>query len=320
MHLFQAIIISASLVAQTAHATSSPVRENADHRHTGSGFLLPASIGPFQRTELAETPPDGLKVAAVYHSDIVGHEMLVSVEIYPAPHLTAGAKGARAEADVCTDQSVAFDQEIEEAYKARRVEGGNIASPSPQFSGTGKRSAFQEKRAKGATSRFETYLFCYVGNEWMISYIANGPVGNDLTADLARFKDAFAWSTLTTTAMDSERRATIIVRPTQSDQLYFLRGIVIGGTAPALDRLEGIAAAKGLETDRMKEKGATIIVAAFDRKTKASAAIDLVRQIRDGSAGELELEFLLMPLGAPNGPGDERDTIVTVAADGVRGL
>ncbi|WP_340317073.1 hypothetical protein [Rhizorhabdus argentea] len=310
------------LVAQVAHAsTTTGTAAPASYQHVGSGFTFPLSIGPFQRSTLQQISPDGLHVAAQYDTSAAGHEMSVTVEIYPAPYILPGSRNAHVEAEVCTNHSARFDEEMKEEYRARRVGGGTVAWPSSQSEGSGRRSSFEVKSKRDRGQKVETYLFCPVAKEWMITYIAIAPVENDLTADLARFANWFPWPELAVTPLASERRTTIVVRSTFGEPTYFLRGVILTGSQRDIDIFNAAATSQGLEMHAVTSEPATPqYLTAFDRSTKALPAIDMIRAARDGKMGSLKLDLMLLPLSAANGGDHEDDAIVLAPPDGIDGL
>lgn len=314
VRLIWAILVAPAVHASTTDAPSVPV----PYQHAGSGFVFPLSVGPFQRTRVVETTPDGLRVAAEYDTDASGHEMSVSVEIYPAPYILPGSRSAQVETDACTHHATAFDQEMEQAYRARRVDGG--ALPAPPSAGSARRSSFLAKRKADGGGKVETYLFCPVAKEWIISYIANGPAQNDLTADLARFAGWLSWPELTVAPLAVDRRTTIIARSAFGQPSYFLRGVMVTGRQPDIDTFNAAATAQGIEVHAVPDEATPQMIASFDIHTKALPAIDIIRQVRDGKMGGLKLELLLLPLSAANGDKSEIDAIEAAPPTMIDGL
>jgi len=314
-------ILMAIMLALVNAAPAPASEPSTDYRHERSGFVFPIVVGAFKRSALAGMTQDGSRIAAQYDVATPGHEMSVSVEIYPAPHILPSARNARTEADVCNHQSVSFDREMEREYKAPRAGGGAIPSPSPRFAETGRRSVFAGPATDGSGPiHIETYLFCRLPGEWTISYIATAPAENDLTADLADFAKALAWPPLTDAPLAGDRRNIIVVRSKYSDPTYMLRGIVISGPQRSIDQLETAAAPHGIETYRVEDEATPQIVASFDAQTKISSALDLTRRARNGSFDAVKLELLLLPIKALTGEGDERDAIEYAPADAIEGL
>ena len=314
VNLIWAVLLAPALHASTTEAPSAPV----PYQHVGSGFVFPLSVCPFHRSSIAEITPDGLHVAAQYDTGVSGHEMSVSVEIYPAPYILPGSRNAQVEADACTHHSTAFDQEMEREYRARRFDSGAI--PSTASAASGRRSSFVVKRKTGGGDKVQTYLFCPVAKEWIISYIANGPAKNDLTADLARFASWFTWPELSVAPLAVSRRTTIIARSAFGQPSYFLRGVVVTGRQPDIDMFNAAATAEGIEVHAVAEEATPQVVASFDVHTKALAAIDIIRQVRDGKMGALTLELLLLPLSAATGEDSELDAIEVAPPTAIGGL
>ena len=314
VNLVWAILMAPPIHASTTEPPSAPV----PYQHAGSGFVFPLSVGPFERTAVAEMTPDGLRVAAQYDTDAPGHEMSVSVEIYPAPYILPGSRNAQVETDACTHHATAFDQEMEQEYRARRVDVGTV--PSPPSAASGRRSSFIVKRKAGGNTKVETYLFCPVAKEWIISYIANGPAQNDLTADLARFAGWLSWPELTIAPPAVDRRTTIIARSAFGQPSYFLRGVMVTGRQPDIDIFNAAATAQGIDVHAVPDEATPQMIASFDIHTKALSAIDIIRQVRDGKMGALKLELLLLPLSAAKGDKGEIDAIEAAPPNAIDGL
>jgi len=317
------VIISMVLVASAAAAsttTTTGTAPPANYQHVGSGFMFPLAIGPFQRSSLQLISPDGLHVAAQYDTSSAGHEMSVTVEIYPAPYILPGARNAQVEAEVCTNHSTSLDEEMKEEYRARRVSVGPVALPSLHSEGSGRRSSFEAKSKRDGGQKIETYLFCPIAKEWMITYIAIAPAKNDLTADLARFANWFPWPELTVTPLAGDRRTTIVARSTFGEPIYFVRGAIVSGSQRDMDIFNAAAASLGLETHSVTDEPTSQYFTVFNRDTRALAAVDMLRAARDGKMGALKLDLMLLPLSAANGAGDESDAIVVAPPDGIDGL
>lgn len=196
------VAVSVLVALATASAADTPASSarSAIFEHRETGFRFPTLLGPFRRVETRRYDRNGRDVGVGYNLETSGHQMAVTVFVYPAPSLPAYRSpeaSSTAREERCDRAFAAVQADIGAAHPGARLEEEGIApSPSAEHAREGLRAVYAFDgvfNGRRQSLRSEATLFCYVGGDWLIAYRTTAPISVDYRADLARLMRDLVW-------------------------------------------------------------------------------------------------------------------------------
>lgn len=160
--------------------------------HSAAGTGFPERIGEFRRANVIQFDDQGRDISANYDLAGPAGRLRLSVYIYPAPPVSPGQRR-----QVCGQIFTFVGQAIEQQYDgATLIEQG--AAPVVPGVDAGL-ALWSVHRFRGDVGngpeqlRSESYLYCYVGGNWLVKFRASSPVGYDARRDIESFIAASPW-------------------------------------------------------------------------------------------------------------------------------
>lgn len=187
--------ILAALIALPAVAAPAqgPIETPGTVSHRAADAHFPERVGDFRRANAFQYDAAGEDMSASYALARGGDRLLVTVYVYPASRLTAGASPAQQCEGEFRDVADAVTARNPTARQTDRQAAPAVADVEPSLT---HRATFQ-MRANFAGEeqpvRSEAYLYCFVGGDWLVKYRATSDASFDASADIEAFIRAGPW-------------------------------------------------------------------------------------------------------------------------------
>jgi hypothetical protein len=221
---FAAILLLTGCVAKSPPGTAAPVlpqpgivQAEGPYRHAGSGLVFPvtgtAAGAAFARTRITQFDDKGGDVGGNYDLYMPSGRMLVSTYVYPVPlgfRLSAPAGADKSivqltevmlRNELCLKELGLREQEVFDTHpEARLLSEGEIRPPHGEAGVPGKVAVFETDdfiNKRPGPVRSELYLFCYVGDLWIVKYRATPVRDAASEAILAAFMSQVPWGPTT---------------------------------------------------------------------------------------------------------------------------
>lgn len=160
------------------------------HRAAGTGF--PERIGAFARSTVSRYDAEGLDISANYDLALSERQLRLSVYIYPAPRVAQAERGG-----VCSrhfnDVTAAIARQN---GGATQLEAGAAPTVHDSEEGLGHHSVHRIRADIGGgvqDLRSESYLYCFIGDRWLVKYRASSPLGVVEREQIEAFIRAGPW-------------------------------------------------------------------------------------------------------------------------------
>jgi hypothetical protein len=189
--LFTAILLASVPLAASAQRR---VEDAPDpYLHRGTGFVLPAEVGPFKRTSVVEYDADGSDASAGYELFVAGKsEAIVTVYVYPP----GGALGATSDAR-CDSAFAGGRASITARFAdARPLGDGTPPAPDPDARLTGRYAGYTltaDLFTPGGKVASHLYLYCPPDSRWQVKYRVSTPAETPHQAEVEALMRALAW-------------------------------------------------------------------------------------------------------------------------------
>ena len=195
-------IAAALLAAPLAPAAAQQSIEapgTVAHAAAATGF--PERVGEFRRTSVTRFDEAGRNIAAGYALARGDRRLVLTIYIYPAARL-ASAPGSGQAADIaraqlCRAEFDGVQQVISRQYRdVSLIENGPapaIAGVEPQLSHKSVHRLEARFGADVQQVRSETYLYCFVGGDWLVKYRATSHLDLDATSAVETFIRSGPW-------------------------------------------------------------------------------------------------------------------------------
>jgi hypothetical protein len=186
-----------------AQPLAQPEREKVQgpYVHTGSGIVMPESVGNFERGFVTRFNQEATDISAGYNLFAPSNHIVITVYVYPAPKLTsigsppdviAGAQTHLAEQEFDRRQ-----QEIMHAHpKATLMDQHDTDHIENTHSFPGKTATYEFEGIFAGSSqslRSLLYVFCYVNGKWAIEYRVTFPKAEDDDGEVQNFIHQWNW-------------------------------------------------------------------------------------------------------------------------------
>ena len=181
------------MIATTAQAQRRIDNAPDPYLHRGTGFVLPATVGPFRRTNVVEYNADGSDASAQYEMFVDRKSVaIVSVYVYPP----AGAWGS----DGATRCAAAFEggrAAITQRFRDAQPTGeGERPAPDRGVKLTGRYVGYIVSgdlfRPRGRIAS-ELSVFCPQNGRWQVKYRVSAPADKPRKDEVDAFMRALDW-------------------------------------------------------------------------------------------------------------------------------
>ena len=165
------------------------------YTHKQSGMVFPKTVDDFRRVSVLNYDTEGLHMSAGYDLFDPPRAIAATVYIYPAPRVLSFGSPAKvvasARATLCQSEFEGRKQEILQAHPgAKLIEERDVSLVQSGATYSGKMAAFEyddvfahKHQAVGGCF----YLFCYVGEKWVVKYRFSHPKDFEATKDIEGF-------------------------------------------------------------------------------------------------------------------------------------
>ncbi|KQX26072.1 MULTISPECIES: hypothetical protein [unclassified Sphingomonas] len=185
--------------ADSSHRRS--FRPAGDYVHRLSGVHFPRSVGRLQLVEITEYDSKASDVGVGYNVFQRDLQAAFTVYVYPAPDIVSIGSPRnvirQTRNTFCERELQGIEQSIESAHpQMRLVAHGEIASPSSNFEGPGRRLVYRGTdvfAGRQQAVRSEADLFCYVGGKWLISFRTTARASDEYRDQLDLLMRSIAW-------------------------------------------------------------------------------------------------------------------------------
>jgi hypothetical protein len=179
------VLLAGCQAPGTAPARPDTGRAPTDHVHAATGMAFPDAVGDFVRAGFTRYDIAGLDVGAGYELTAPEGALAAAVSIHPLPAAACEAAFERGKREVAADHPGA---KLTEETAARLEKGG--------ASHAGRKAAFTFNdlfAGRRQPLRSELYVFCPVGERWIIKYRFTGPAGFAAGESIAEFLARMPW-------------------------------------------------------------------------------------------------------------------------------
>jgi len=181
-----ALVLLAASLPPAPGLAQTDVSRPGTVAHAGAGTGFPEQIGRFRRAHVLQYDDGGLDLSANYDLETGGGWIRLSVYIYPAPRVT--------EADQGQTCRMIFDQVTGEILRnedgVRAIESGTAPAAPGVDPALGLYAAHDmtlRMRQGPQPLRTETYLYCYVGRDWLVKFRISATPGLNLRPEVESF-------------------------------------------------------------------------------------------------------------------------------------
>ncbi|MBE0533623.1 MAG: hypothetical protein IH626_22595 [Rhodospirillales bacterium] len=181
-----ALLLAGCQAPGTAPPRPDTGRAPTAHVHAATGMAFPDAVGDFVRSGFTRYDMAGLDVGAGYElTALPGGALAAAVSIHPLPATACEAAFEAGKREVAADHPGA---KVTEETAARLVKGGAAHA--------GRKAAFTYNdlhAGRRQPLRSELYVFCPVGERWVIQYRFTAPAGFAAGEPIAEFLARMPW-------------------------------------------------------------------------------------------------------------------------------
>jgi hypothetical protein len=177
-------------------------KADGDYTHAASGMTFPPRVGNFKRNNLIHYDTKNLDMSAGYELVTVTGTVAATVYVYPAPslifigsppHVVAAARDLSAQNE--------FDARKREVMHFRPgvilIQERKVSLQQGTATYLGRMATFEYEEVftgQRQLLRSHLYLFCFVGDKWVIKYRFTHPRFFDATKELDEFMKNLSWT------------------------------------------------------------------------------------------------------------------------------